>query len=178
MCVHFIHKWQDLLFKVDSERQIFFLWKTFHGKFYSISEFLPVICREEIAEKILFVFHLPEICREESAEEILFVFSSIAWPGARTLSGVFPSAAIISSSKLKTYFCMYYCRTVAFCLFYLSKFKWRFMLERMFYKFYCFWYLLKACIILYKRTYIAKKNCIFWKLVTLSISFLLMFFTK
>ena len=34
--VNFIHKWQDLQFKVDSERQIF--WETFHGNFiYSLS---------------------------------------------------------------------------------------------------------------------------------------------
>ena len=31
VCVNFIHKWRDLLFKVDSERQIF--WETFHGNF-------------------------------------------------------------------------------------------------------------------------------------------------
>ena len=29
--VNFIHKWRDLQFKVDSERQIF--WETFHGNF-------------------------------------------------------------------------------------------------------------------------------------------------
>ena len=31
VCVNFIHKWRDLQFKVDSERQIF--WETFHGNF-------------------------------------------------------------------------------------------------------------------------------------------------
>ena len=31
VCVNFIHKWQGLQFKVDSELQIF--WETFHGKF-------------------------------------------------------------------------------------------------------------------------------------------------
>ena len=43
-------------YKVDSERQIF--WKTFHGSFILLSEFLPEICWEEIAEEILFVFCL------------------------------------------------------------------------------------------------------------------------
>ena len=52
--VNFIHKWRDLQFKVDSESQI--IWETFHSKFYLLSEFLPEICWEEIAEKILFVF--------------------------------------------------------------------------------------------------------------------------
>ena len=43
-----------LQFKVDSERQIF--WETFHGNFNLLSEILPEICWEEIAEEILFVF--------------------------------------------------------------------------------------------------------------------------
>ena len=51
--VNFRHKWRDLQFKVDSERQIF--WETFHGSFNLLSEFLPEICWEEIAEEILFV---------------------------------------------------------------------------------------------------------------------------
>ena len=55
VCVNFIHKWRDLQFKVDSERHI--IWETFHGNFYWLSEFLPEICWEEIAEEILFVFH-------------------------------------------------------------------------------------------------------------------------
>ena len=54
VCVNFINKWRDLLFKVDYERQIF--WETFHGSFNSLSKFLPEICWEEIAEEILFVF--------------------------------------------------------------------------------------------------------------------------
>ena len=34
VCVNFIHKWRDLLFKADSERQIFWIfWETFHGNF-------------------------------------------------------------------------------------------------------------------------------------------------
>ena len=40
--VNFIHKWQDLQFKVDAERQIF--QETFHGSFNLLSEFLPEIC--------------------------------------------------------------------------------------------------------------------------------------
>ena len=66
VCVNFMHKWQDLQFKVDTERQIF--WETFHGNFYWLSEFLP------------------EICWEEIAEEILFVFRFDVWPGTRTLA--------------------------------------------------------------------------------------------
>ena len=66
LCVNFIHKWRDLQFKVDSERQIF--WETFHDNFYILSELLTEICWEKIAEKILFVF-----CFD-------------VWPGARTLA--------------------------------------------------------------------------------------------
>ena len=66
VCVNFIHQWRDLQFKVDSERQIF--WETFHRNFYLLSEFLP------------------EICWEEIAEEILFIFRFDVWPGARTLA--------------------------------------------------------------------------------------------
>ena len=54
VCVYFIHKWRDLQFKVNSERQIF--WETFHGNFYLLLEFLPEICWEEIAEEILFLY--------------------------------------------------------------------------------------------------------------------------
>ena len=42
VCVNFIHKWRDLHFKVDSERQIFFE-KLFMAFNYS-HEFLPEIC--------------------------------------------------------------------------------------------------------------------------------------
>ena len=42
-----------LQFKIDSEWQIF--WEILHGSFNLLSEFLPEICWEEIAEKILFV---------------------------------------------------------------------------------------------------------------------------
>ena len=65
VCVNFIHKWRQLQFKGDSERQIFR--ETFHGNFYLLpSEFLP------------------EICWEEISEEILFVLRFSVWPGTRT----------------------------------------------------------------------------------------------
>ena len=54
VCVNFIHKWRNLQFKVDSERQIF--WETFHSNFIYSQEFLPEIRWEEIAEEILLVF--------------------------------------------------------------------------------------------------------------------------
>ena len=66
VCVNFIHKWRELQFTVDSERQIFL--RNFSWQFYLLSEFLPEICWEEIAEEILFVFHFE------------------VWPGARTLA--------------------------------------------------------------------------------------------
>ena len=66
VCVNFIHKWRDLQFKVDSERQIFL--RNFPWQFYLLSVFLP------------------EICWEEIAEEILFVFRFDVWPGTRTLA--------------------------------------------------------------------------------------------
>ena len=41
-CVRFIHKWRDLQFKIDSERQIFC--ETFHGNFlFDAQSFLPEI---------------------------------------------------------------------------------------------------------------------------------------
>ena len=36
VCVNFIHKWQNLQFKVDSERKIF--WETFHGSLLIYSQ--------------------------------------------------------------------------------------------------------------------------------------------
>ena len=72
--VNFIYKWRDLQFTVNSERQIFC--ETFHGnfiysqsfcqkpaerkppkkyfswQFYLLSEFLPKICWENVAEEI------------------------------------------------------------------------------------------------------------------------------
>ena len=52
--VNFIHKWLDLQFKANFERQIFL--RNFRWQFYLLSEFLPEICWEEIAAEILFVF--------------------------------------------------------------------------------------------------------------------------
>ena len=66
VCVNFIHKLRDLQFKVDPERQI--LLETFHDSFNLLSEFLPAICWEELAEEILFVFWFD------------------VWLGARTLA--------------------------------------------------------------------------------------------
>ena len=66
VCVNFMREWWGLQFNVDSERQIFE--KLFHGNFYLLSEFLP------------------EICWEEVAEEIFFVFRFDVWPGTRTLA--------------------------------------------------------------------------------------------
>ena len=54
VCVNFMHKWQDQQYKVDSERQIF--WRNFPLQFYLLSEFLPAICWDEIAEKMIFLF--------------------------------------------------------------------------------------------------------------------------
>ena len=42
VCVNFIHKWRDLQFKLDSERQISL--RNFSWQFYLLSEFLPEIC--------------------------------------------------------------------------------------------------------------------------------------
>ena len=50
-CVNFIREFWDLQFKVDSGRQ------TFSWQFYLLSEFLPELCLEEIAEIIVFVFY-------------------------------------------------------------------------------------------------------------------------
>ena len=45
MCVNFIHKWRDLQFKVDSERQIFE--KLFHGNFIYPHSF----CQKSVERK-------------------------------------------------------------------------------------------------------------------------------
>ena len=42
VCVNFIHKWRDLQFEVDSERQIFV--ETFYGNLIYFREFLLEIC--------------------------------------------------------------------------------------------------------------------------------------
>ena len=48
--INFLHKWRDLQFKGDSEWQIFW-------KFYLLSQVLPEICCEVIAEEKLLVFY-------------------------------------------------------------------------------------------------------------------------
>ena len=66
VCVNFIRERRDLQFNVDSERQIFE--KLFSWQFYLLSEFLPEICWEEVAEEIFFfIFHFLD-----------------DWPGIRT----------------------------------------------------------------------------------------------
>ena len=47
VCVNFIHKWRDLQFKVDSERQIY--WETFHGNFIYSQSF----CQKSAERKSL-----------------------------------------------------------------------------------------------------------------------------
>ena len=42
VCVNFIHEWQGLQFKVDSERQMFL--RNYSWQIYLISDFLPEIC--------------------------------------------------------------------------------------------------------------------------------------
>ena len=64
--INFKLKWRDLQYKVDFERQIFL--KNFSWQFYLLSEFLP------------------EICWEDIADEILFVFCFVVWPGTRSLA--------------------------------------------------------------------------------------------
>ena len=55
VCVNFIHKWRDLHFKVEFERQIFLRYSSW--LFYLLSEFLSEICWKEIAEEIFFTFN-------------------------------------------------------------------------------------------------------------------------
>ena len=55
-CFHFIHEWQDLQFKVDSERQIFL--RNVFLSFYLLSEFLPEIYGVEVTEKMFSYYGL------------------------------------------------------------------------------------------------------------------------
>ena len=66
VCVNFIHKWRDLQFKVHTERLNF--WENFSWQIYLLSN------------------SLPEIWWEEIAEEIIFEFCFDVWPQARTLA--------------------------------------------------------------------------------------------
>ena len=45
VCVNFIHKWRDLLFKVDSERQIFFFEKLFMAILFTLRVFARNLLR-------------------------------------------------------------------------------------------------------------------------------------
>ena len=77
VCVNFIHKWQDLQFKVDSERLN--SWETFSWQISLLSEFLPEICWEEIAEEILFVigFHVWPGPLPTRLRRLIFIISTI-----------------------------------------------------------------------------------------------------
>ena len=50
VCVNFIHKWRDLQFKVDSERQIF--WETFHGKLKTFLQWKCLSSTNNICEHV------------------------------------------------------------------------------------------------------------------------------
>ena len=52
MCVNFIHKWRNLQFKVDSERQIF--GETFHGNFIYSQGFCQHLLRGNSRKILLF----------------------------------------------------------------------------------------------------------------------------
>ena len=64
VCVNVIHKWRDLQFRLRTTD----FKRNFSLQFYLLSEFLP------------------EVRWEEIAEEILFVFCFDVWPEARTLA--------------------------------------------------------------------------------------------
>ena len=56
VCVNFIHKWRDLQFKVDSERQIF--WETFHGNFINSQSFCQKSAERKLPKKYFLFFVL------------------------------------------------------------------------------------------------------------------------
>ena len=56
VCVNFIHKWRDLQFKIDYERQSF--WKTFHGNFICSQSFCPKSAERKSLKKYLTKFVL------------------------------------------------------------------------------------------------------------------------
>ena len=63
VCVNFIHKWRDLLFKVDSEQQIF--WETFHDNFIYSQSFCQKSAERKSPKKYFsyFVFDVwPGLC--------------------------------------------------------------------------------------------------------------------
>ena len=49
VCVNFIHKWRDLQFKVDSERQIF--WETFNANFIYSQSFCQKSAERKSSKK-------------------------------------------------------------------------------------------------------------------------------
>ena len=55
VCVNFIHKWRDLQFKVDSERQILF-WETFHGNFIYSQSFFQKSAERKSPKKYFLYF--------------------------------------------------------------------------------------------------------------------------
>ena len=66
MCVHFIHKWRDLQFIVDSER------KFFEKLFMAIFIYSQSFCQKSAERK--------------SPKKYLLYFCFDVWPGARTLA--------------------------------------------------------------------------------------------
>ena len=54
VCFNFIPKWRDLQCKVESEQQVFKKLLMARTTDFLLSEFLPELCREEIAGGILF----------------------------------------------------------------------------------------------------------------------------
>ena len=56
VCANFIHKWRDLQFKVDSERQIF--WETFHGNIIYSQSFCQKSAKRKSRKKYFSYFVL------------------------------------------------------------------------------------------------------------------------
>ena len=56
ICVNFIHKWLDLQFKVDSEREIFL--ETFHGNFICSQSFCQKSAERKSSKKYFLYFVL------------------------------------------------------------------------------------------------------------------------
>ena len=56
VCVNFIHKWRDLQFKVDSERQIF--WESFHSNFIYSQSFCQKSAERKSPKKYFSYFVL------------------------------------------------------------------------------------------------------------------------
>ena len=56
VCANFIHKWWDLQFTVDSERQIF--WETFHGNFIYSQSFCQKSAERKSPKKYFLYFIL------------------------------------------------------------------------------------------------------------------------